>query len=436
MAGQSMKKQAFLLTGANVIVRALGFIMRIFFSRLMGAETMGIMELASSAHMLVITPATAGMPLAVSRLTAKAGPNEKGLPLQAGKRIVRRLSLVLIPCFLLLSPFIARALGDARTLPALWMSAPCVLILGYSAVYNGYCYGVNNAWPPAASELMEQCIRFVLSLGLLYALPHLSTAWMAAIPSFSTVVAETAGLVLVLNLLRLPKPASPPAPAMEKKVTRLALPPTGMRLCNTGLRSLNAVFIPLRLRASGLAAAEATARFGMLTGMAMPLLMLPSVFTGALGMLATPALAARENSPKKLKTAMWELLLAALFVSLGCMALLYAAAPWISLNLYRMAELAPLIRFLCPTVCLMSLHQVISGMIAGIGRQKHAFYGTLIGAAITLLASWILTGLPSLRLYGAAGAMMLGNLFNVIWNLILLFRAVYLQESGKTRPAA
>lgn len=153
-------------------------------------------------------------------------------------------------------------------------------------------------------------------------------------------------------------------------------------------------------------------------------------------MLATPALAARENSPKKLKTAMWELLLAALFVSLGCMALLYAAAPWISLNLYRMAELAPLIRFLCPTVCLMSLHQVISGMIAGIGRQKHAFYGTLIGAAITLLASWILTGLPSLRLYGAAGAMMLGNLFNVIWNLILLFRAVYLQESGKTRPAA
>ena len=95
----SLKIQTALLTCANLLVRGVGFLMRILLSRWMGPEALGIMELASSAHMLAITPVTAGLPLAVSRLTAKA--KERTLPLAAGRWWVNRLSLVLMPLFLL-----------------------------------------------------------------------------------------------------------------------------------------------------------------------------------------------------------------------------------------------------------------------------------------------------------------------------------------------
>ncbi len=432
MAKQSIRKQAMLLTFTNTLVRALGFAMRVWFSRVLGAEIMGIMELSSSVHMLAITPATAGIPLAVSRLTAKAPPDRKEEALHAAKLLVRRISLILIPSFLLLSPLFARLLGDERTFPSLIMSAPCILILGYSAAYNGYCYGMENAWPPALSELTEQVLRFSVAFLLLKSLPNLSPAWMAAVPGFSTTVAEAVGLALVLWLLHLPRAKTPPSESTKKRLFRLTLPPTVTRLCNTALRSLNAILIPMRLRFSGLTAVEATARFGMLTGMVMPLLMLPSVFTGALAMLSTPAMAARENNLPALRSISFRLLIVSGLTGIVCTAGLYLLAPILAVKMYRLPELAPLIRYLCPTVFMLSLHQVLGGMIAGLGRQKQALYGTLFGAGITLVSSWFLTASPALRLYGAALSFMLGQACTVIWNCVVLF----LRLTNKCPPAA
>ena len=422
MAKQTIREQAVLLTLANTLVRAMGFLMRVLFSRMLGSEIMGIMELGGSVHMLAITPATAGLPLAVSRLTAKAAEGKKEEALYAGKRLVKLLSLVWIPLYLLLTPIIARLLGDDRTFPSLLMSAPCILVLGFSAAYNGYCYGMNNAWPPALSELVEQTLRFIIAFLMLKSLHNLSPAWTASVPGFATAVSEAAGVILVILMLRLPRPKAPPGKQMEKQVLRLALPPTATRLTSTVLRSLNAMLIPLRLRSTGLEMAEATSRFGMLAGMVLPVVMLPSVFTGSLAMLATPALAARENNPKALKAISLQLLLAAALVGGVCGAVLYATAPWIAGSMYRLPELEDLIRFLCPSVLLMSLQQVMSGMIAGLGRQKQALYGTLAGAGITLVSSWFLTGMAAYRLYGAAMSMMAGQTVGLVWSFILLLR--------------
>ena len=435
MAKQTIREQAVLLTLANTLVRAMGFLMRVLYSRMLGSEIMGIMELGGSVHMMAITPATAGLPLAVSRLTAKAPEGKKEEALYAGKRLVRLLSLVWIPLYLLLTPFISRLLGDARTFPSLLMSAPCILVLGYSAAYNGYCYGMNNAWPPALSELTEQILRFAIAFLMLKALPGLTSAWTAAVPGFATAVSEAAGVVLVILMLRLSKPTAKPDKKTQKQVLRLALPPTATRLTSTVLRSFNAMLIPFRLRTSGLELAEATSRFGMLAGMVMPVVMLPSVFTGSLAMLATPALAARENNPKALRVISIQLMLAAILVGAVCGVILYAIAPWISVSMYRLPELTPLIRYLCPSVLLMSLQQVLSGMIAGLGRQKQALYGTLAGAGVTLVSSWFLTGMPELRLYGASFAMMAGQAVGLVWSIVLLIRILMKKAPPKERDS-
>ena len=67
----SLKKQALILTIANAYTRALGFVLRLVTARLMGAQALGVMEMASSAVMVAITPVTAGIPTAISRLAAQ-----------------------------------------------------------------------------------------------------------------------------------------------------------------------------------------------------------------------------------------------------------------------------------------------------------------------------------------------------------------------------
>ncbi len=424
MRTQNAKQQTLLLAGVNAIVRALGLYMRVHLSRLLGAEIMGIAELCSGVHMLAITPLTSGLPLAVSRMTAKASQKDKELPLMAGLLLVQKASVVLIPLLLLGSPLLAGFMRDPRVLPSIWLSAPCILILGYSAVYNGYCYGMEKSWVPAMSELLEQVVRFALSIALILWLTQLTTPWLAALPVVATTVAEMAGLGLVLLLLKLPLQHRELAKPLQKPVFRLAAPTTATRLINTGLRSLTAILIPLRLQVSGLAPAEATSRLGMLNGMVMPIVMLPFIFTSALSMVALPRLAKAEKNRAELKRLLLVCFGAALLVGLLSWGIIHWAAPLLSLRVYRMAELAPLFRLSGPLALLAAVGHVAMSVIAALGQQKRSMVGTLVTSVVSLVLTYLWTALPEYRLQGVIWAQSIAQLAMLLWNLAILWKSL------------
>ena len=146
-------------------------------------------------------------------------------------------------------------------------------------------------------------------MGLLTVFPRMRAAYTAAVPALSTLLGEGAGLLLVVWMLKKQGtlPAGRASAETEKKLWRLSAPMTWMRLSNTLTRTAGAVLIPLRLRAAGLSAQEATARLGMLSGMAMPWVMLPGVFTGALAVVAGAvgaAVAFRPTQSARILTAL------------------------------------------------------------------------------------------------------------------------------------
>ena len=422
----TLVRQTALLSVTNVAVRAMGFLMRIWTSRLLGAQAVGIMELASSAHMLCITPVTSGLPVATSRMVAKEGGDASRV-LKSGLRLALLISLPVFALMAALSPFIATLLGDARTFPSLLAFLPCIPVLGLSATLNGYFYGQENAMPPAISELLEQILRFGVTFGLLLSLPQLSLAYRAAVPAVATLVGESFGLLFMAlyarKVLRLAHREAR-APQMEKTLFRLALPMTCMRLVSSSMRTVNAMLVPARLQLSGLAAGEAVSRFGMLQGMAMPVLMMPSVVTSALAMVVSPAVAKRQQSAGPLRALVRKTLLGALGVCLLCAALVYLSAGFIAERIYRQAELLPLLRFMSPMVVLFGIHQVVNAMLAGLGVQKKALYASLSGSTFSLILTFLLTARPQLRLYGYAFASMAGHTLTLLLNMSLLGGAI------------
>ncbi len=432
MKAAGAKRQTIFLTAINAVVRALGLVLRVLLSRFLGAEIMGIAELAQSVHMLAITPLTSGLPMAISRMTARAKPADKQKPLLAGISLVRIASVALIPALLLLSPLIARLMGDARVLPSLWFSAPCILILGYSAAFNGYCYGMEWSRVPALSELIEQVARLIFSLAMLMMLSKLTAPWMAAVPVAATMVAEVVGLGFVLAALRLPSLRTDGARAWRGPVLRLAAPTTFSRLIQTLLRSLTAMMIPLRLQQTGLSAAESTARLGMLNGMVMPILMLPCIFTSALSMVALPKLAKAEDSLSELKRLLLQCFGACVPIAAACAAAVYLAAPLLANSVYRMAELGDLFRFCAPLTALFAVSHLSGGVIAGLGQQKRSMFGALAISALTLVMTYVLTGDPALRLQGVVLAQATGQILTILWNLGTL--ALWRRERLRPQP--
>lgn len=431
MLHQSIKAQAMVLASANLFVRLTGFGLRIFLSRTMGAECMGIMELVGSVHMLAITPSTAGLPLSISRLTAIRLKNRDTGALVAGQRIVNRLSFFMIPLYLLLIPWIARALGDYRCVPSLICTAPCIWILGRSAVLNGYCYGCNRSFPPAFSEVIEQLLRLAITVSIITFLPGLNIPWMAAVPAFATMAAESAGLVFASKCVKANKSEQPDRQILSN-VLHLSFPPTVSRFLNTALRSATAMIIPFKLQATGLTPQEATARLGMLNGMAMPFVMLPGIFTSALSMVSSSAMAARENNLKQLRRLAAKLFVFSALISAICAMFLYIFSDLIAMRIYRQPDLGQLLRILSPSVVLVGISQVLSGMAAGIGLQKQTFWASLAGALINLPLTWLLTGNSHLRLSGTVYALTAGQAVCVIWQSFVMVKALKYRTGDKS----
>ena len=425
----SLKKQALVLTIANAYTRALGFVLRLLTARFMGAEAMGVMELSASAVMLAITPVTAGVPTAMSRLTAQKGSDQAAI-LRAGLSLVKRLTCWLTPLMLLLSPAIAWVLGDLRTLPAILTSLPLIALLGLCAVYSGWFYGRDDAGSPALNECVEQTVRCLLATLLLMHFANHSVALTAALPNIAEVAAGVA--VWLLFLQKTPRlPRAQPDPALRREILRLTAPTTAARLCQTALRALNAVLLPVCLRRSGLTQAAAVAQFGLLNGMAMPLLMLPGVVTSAICMVATPAVARQEGNQRRLRRTMGQLLLSAAGVGAAATVAIFLGAEAVSARLYREPALAPLLRLMSPAAMLMAVQQVQFGLITGLGVQNKALTGTVIASFLSLGVTALLCPLPGIRLYGAAIASLAGTLLRVVWNHCVLHQA---QKTGAALP--
>ena len=93
--GKTLVQKTLFLSASHFVVRSIGFLLRLWLSRELGAQAMGLVELAQSAQMLLITPVVTGLPAAVSRLCAKAEGKERARVVRCALLLARRLGQVL-----------------------------------------------------------------------------------------------------------------------------------------------------------------------------------------------------------------------------------------------------------------------------------------------------------------------------------------------------
>ncbi len=400
--------------------------MRIWLSRELGAMAMGLVELAGSAQMLLITPVISGLPAAMSRMCAKTDAERQVRVLRSGVLLSLIVSIPLMLLGFLLREVLSLWLGDIRTMPALLVYLPCIPVLGVSCALNGYYYGAGKPMPPALSEMLEQIVRFLLTIRLVSALRGWPTMLRAAIPAAATLAGETISLVLMLLLAGRAlffAPAQGSRTAAMRELITLALPLTGMKLVSSLMRTVQSVLIPARLQVSGLAASEALSRLGMINGMMMPVLMLPSFITCSLSMVAAPELTRRQTQGRPQRKLVLRVLGATLIIGLTAMAGVFLLAPLFSDVLYRQAELLPLLRRCCALIPVMSLCQVVSALMNGLGLQGTSLRISIGANLLSTVLMYLLAAMSSLRLWGVIIAMATAQILTLILSLRALLQA-------------
>ncbi|MCC8182916.1 MAG: oligosaccharide flippase family protein, partial [Clostridiales bacterium] len=298
----SLTRSTMMLTAVGLVAQLLSFLYRVVLSRLVGAEVMGLYQLIMPVYSIFLSIAVTGLTVAVSSLSAhyealEDRPSVRQL-LWLGLRGLVALWLPLAAVTLLFSGQISNLLlGDSRTRLGLVLLLPVLLLTGVENLTKHHFYGIGEVRLPAAVELGEQFVRTAAVLGLVWCLLPEDPAVAVALIVLGMLASEvfSSSTLTVLRRRRerrLPvqAPSGRPAPGLGREMVRVAVPVGLTALLGNLMASANSVLIPRKLAAAGLTQAAAMEEFGVVFGMTVPMLNLPSAFISALTLAIVPRL--------------------------------------------------------------------------------------------------------------------------------------------------
>lgn len=176
---QTFLRGAMVLGVSMVVVKIMGMIYKILLAQVFDGVGYGIFNIAYELYNPLFMLATAGFPIAISRMVSESVA-------QGRYRDVRKIHRISIPifictgilCFLIMAiggNFYAELVGSPEAKFAIFMLSPTILFGCLMSIYRGYYEGLRNMVPTAASEIIEACGKLFLGLSLAFAMSYFGT---------------------------------------------------------------------------------------------------------------------------------------------------------------------------------------------------------------------------------------------------------------------
>lgn len=425
-----------LLTATGLFSQVVGFVYRMLLSRLIGAETMGLYQLVMPVYSMLMSVTAVGLTVAVSTLSARYHAlGDSGTVKLVLRRALGRFFLLAVPLGLavmvLSDPISVYLLGDARTRLGVVVIVPCMLLTGVENLHKHCFYGIGRVRPPAAVETAEQLIRAGAVLLLLAALLPRSAEETVGIIALGMVLCEVFSACALTLLFQRYWKRFPPGPAREDvsggRLMAIALPVGATSLLGTLLGSANSVLIPAKLVEGGMTLSEAMSEFGVLCGMTLPMLGLPTGFIGALCLVMVPDLSRRTaRGDRRAAGGFLDRVMSATSLLMApAMALLAVIGPTVGQALFRDERVGELILPLAAGTLLGCYQSVLSGALNGLGLQGKAARNAILSDVVQLAFTFF--AVSRFGLGGFAAGYVASGLAGAGLNLASVLRAAALR---------
>lgn len=422
MWGEAVRKTfasgAVILTAAGLAARMLGFVYRVYLSNLIGAEGMGLYELVIPVYTAVVLTITSGITIAVSKMVAEQ--NARSNPANTGRVTVCAIWLaagagMLVSFVISLNAgvFAEKVLGDGRTLGALMILAPCLPGVVAASALKGYFYGMRRVVPTAVSQIAEQAVKFLILVLAAGAILEKGPGYACTVAVFATAAGEILNMLILLAVFSFRKKRaegrsfSPksgrrsPRLAVIKALLRVAVPISANRLVVSSLTAAEFILIPVMLASGGLDEKSSMEIFGRLTGMALPLVMFPSIVTNSIATTLVPALSesAALKRYRALNRQISKSIQITFILGIVFMSLFICFSEEIGSLIYRQEKIGDLLFMLSFSCIFIYLQQTLTGVLNGLGKQGILLRNTVIGSIIRIAVICVLLPVFGIKAY-------------------------------------
>lgn len=423
-------KTVAIVTVFSICEKFLGFLYRIYLSRTIGAEGIGLYQVALSVFSLLFTITCSGTPITVSRLITKY--KAENSPSRVDKVITAGLSftvMVAIPVCLLFFCFGRKftfLFADERCVDIFLIVLPGLIFTSIYAVLRGVFWGTKDFLPYSVIELLEELCMICAGIILIhYATDVYSGAYRAGVAvlisylfSFTLAVA-----VFFIRKNKLKNPKSEYVPLLKS-----ALPITAMRTANSLAVSLVSIILPMRLIASGLTESQAMSSFGAAVGQAIPLLFIPTTLIGSFTLVLVPEIS--ENFYKQrhfyLKRDVEKALKFTTFLTCLFIPVFFVCGEEIGVLVFNGHECGKYLTASAFLMLFMSLSSITTSILNSMGFEHKTLIFYIISGIFMLLSIWFL---PK---YVGIYALLIG--FTFIYGLTSVLNLILLNKHCAEKP--
>lgn len=417
MKSKFIKSTLILLIG-GIITKLLSFIIRIYFTRVIGTDGINIYSLIMPSYSLLITITQLGFPLAISNIIAKG--------FKRGKNVIFSiipvsliLNFFLITLVLVTSKYLCTNLLHNKDAYYPLISIAFVLpFISLSSIIRGYFFGKQQMMPHSVSNIIEQLFKLFI---VLIILPHLlKYGTIIAVSGYILISILSEIMSIIIFLLWLPKNIKityhdlVPDIGTIKDVLSIGLPSVGSRIIGNIAYFLEPIILTFFLLKVGYTENYIISEYAIYNTYVIGVLMVPTYLLMALSISLVPEISKNYLNKTKVKRIFKKVMGFSFLLGIISNIFIFIFAKNILLIVFNTTKGLNYIKFLSWFFILYYLEAPLSSILLALNESKYIMKTTIIASIIKLF----LLALISLLKVGIYG-LIISEIINILIVVLL-----------------
>ena len=428
MKKSNLMSGVLVLSIGGVLAKIFSAIYRIGLTRILGGEGIGLYQLVFPLYSLCVVLATAGLPMAISKVIARNRGKEKSV-IKKCFMFTSIISLTLTFILLIFSRPLATIQGNEDITICYIILAPTIILVSSASVLRGYFQGKENFTPSAVSNIAEQFVKLVVGLILSFALLRVSLIASIIGAMISIVVSEIISVLIMLLYYRYHKPQTDTnldANLSMKDIAKDVLPITATNIIMPIASFIDSLLV-VNLLSFSFTRPMSIFLYGLESGAVSSLVSLPTIFSFAIASVILPNISLKGSvfsRSHKLSLAVKVILIIAipcvlcfLFIPNRLIDLLYADR----LNGYGVEGLNIAYRLLAISgigVIFLATNQVFSSSLQAVDERGVTVRNLIIAVVVKFIIECIFMPSVKINIYALAFANTACYLTTMVLNLM------------------
>lgn len=432
----SLMKNTLILTGSNIALRFCALCFQAYLAKKIGAAQMGIFGIITSVGVVFATISISGVRFSVTRLAAEevSCGNEYPKSLMQTAFGYAAVFGVLSGVGMYLSAEILSKcyVGDIQAAVALRIMATAMPAIAFSACVEGYFSAKQKVLRLILMQLTSQLLRIFFAV-IMFGLFKEKWFFPADVLAGAFFVGEVSFAVgmFVLYFAECHKKKKIASGSHMPRLIKTAAPLAISAYMRTGLSSIGQVIIPAGLKKSGMGSMGAFSAYGIITQMAMPVVMFPVALLSALGEILVPRLT--EAQIKNRKTGICYIVNRSLRIgmvfSFGVMGVMLFYSGELGELIYNNSEAGFYIKIFAPLIPVIYIDCVTDGCLKGLGQQVYSMVFNVMEGIINVVLLFVF--LPKAAMIAYVAVMYVKECFNASLSLYRLGKVTKVDLNAK-----